>query len=59
MDPALGGLRRADDSCSLARTAVVEQLDVVEDIRAGVLPRRAQPDLASSRGCIRRRSGRH
>lgn len=33
MGHALGGLRRADDSCSPARTAVIEQLDIVEDSR--------------------------
>ena len=37
MGSALGCLRRADESCSLARTAAVEQLHVVEDIQAGVL----------------------
>lgn len=33
MSHALGGLRRADDSCSPARTAAIEQLDIVEDSR--------------------------
>lgn len=33
MGPALGGLRRANDSCSPTRTTLIEQLDVVEDNR--------------------------
>ena len=37
MGSALGGLRRTDESCSLARTAVVGELHAIEDIQAGVL----------------------